>query len=358
MDEVASHFGDNYFFVGNAFFLIDDAWPACPVAVRFDLPSGWSTLAPWDGGATRFTASSPATLEKNAFVMGKPTVGRMDAGPFALEWVIDDRLASAAPAITATMKPLPGLFADYFGTVPSPRYVVVVLQGPQMDGGAFRQSFALTLGQPTRPTDALVWSHYLAHEMLHLWLGNQIRGTDPERLYWFTEGFTDYLAIKLGYHGGVSDEAMLQQRLANVVRRVRLAAKISPDVGLAEAGAEKNRHWELIYGGGAMVALLIDAEHPDGFRAALRELSARADAPYSEAALLDVLDRHTDGAARRAYDAVSNGLDFGTIIARLGAAGLEVTGFSPDEVYVRFRGNCTAPECVPGFLRRPVRTAP
>jgi len=269
-----------------------------------------------------------------------------------LEWVIDDRLASIRDRMIATMTPLPRVFNDYFGNTPADRYVVVAFQGPHMDGGAFRQSFTLTLGAPVRQTDAIVWSHGLAHEMIHLWLGNSVRGSNPDDTYWFTEGFTDYLAIKLGYRAGLFDEAMLQQRLANVIRRVRLAAKLSPGVGLVEAGAHKNDNWELVYGGGAMVALLIDAEDPAGFTAAMRDLVAHADRPYSQAGLLARMDSVTGGAATRAFSAVNTGLDFGTLVERFGEAGLEVTGFSADEVYVRFAGDCSTATCVPAFLRR------
>ncbi len=352
IDEVGSHFGQAYFFVANAFFPIDDAWPACPVEVRFDLPSGWSVLSPWPGREGTYRAATPAEFEKNAFAMGRFTTGHADAGTMRLEWLIDDRLAAARPRIEAILPRLPGVFNDYFGSTPADRYVVIAFQGPYMDGGAFRQSFTLTLGSPVRETDALVWSHYLAHEMIHLWLGNHVHGADPEQLYWFTEGFTDYLAITLGYRAGITDVPMLEQRLANVVRRVRLAAKLSPGTGLVEAGAHKNDNWELIYGGGAMVALLMDAEDPVAFRAALRDLVAHADQPYTQAGLLARMDAATGGAATRAFNAVNDGLDFGAIVERMQRAGVEVTGFSPDEVYVRFAGGCRSDACVPAFLKR------
>ncbi len=352
IDEVGSHFGETYFFVANAFFPIDDQWPTCPVEVTFDLPADWTVLSPWSGGDRHYVASDPFAFEKNAFAMGRFTKGHADAGTMTLEWVIDERLAAIRDRMVATMTPLPRVFNDYFGSTPADRYVVIAFQGPYMDGGAFRRSFTLTLGSPVRDTDALVWTHYLAHEMIHLWLGNTVRGQDPEKIYWFTEGFTDYLAIKLGYRAGITDESMLQQRLANVIRRVRLAAKISPGIGLVEAGAHKNDNWELVYGGGAMVALLMDAENPDGFQMAIRDLVAHAGTPYTQAGLLARMDSATGGAATRAFTAVNDGLDNGTLVERLGMAGVEVTGFSPDEVYVRFAGHCSSARCVPAFLRR------
>ncbi len=352
MDEVGSHFGNTYFFVGNAFFLIDDSWPACPLDVTFDLPADWSVLSPWSGHGRRFQAAAPAFLDKNAFAIGRFTAGHSQAGAMALEWVIDERLAAVSARIVDLMTSLPQRLAAYFGSTPADRYAVVVFQGPYMDGGAFRQSFTLQLSAPVREVDALVWSHGLGHEMLHLWIGNHIRGSVPEETYWFTEGFTDYLAVKLLYQAGVTDEAMVQQRLANIVRRVRLAPRLSPGVGLVEAGTEKNQNWERIYGGGAMVAFLLDAENPSAFQAAMRDLNDHADVPYSQQALLARLDQHTGGAATQAFNAVNDGLTWDALVERLGAVGLELTGFTADEVYVRFANNCSTPACAPAFLQR------
>ncbi len=352
MDEVASHFDDTYFFVGNAFFLIDYDWPACPIQVTFDLPDDWSVMAPWSGDGPDYLASEPMTLGKNAFAMGIFTTGSANADVMTLEWVIDSRLASVEQRIADIMTTVPPVFADYFGGTPTDRYSVVVFQGPHMDGGAFRQSFTLQLSSPIREVDALLWAHGLAHEMLHLWIGNHIMGSSPPDTYWFTEGFTDYLAIKLMYRAGLLSEAMLQQRLANVVRRYRLAARLSPGVGLVEAGQAKHENWELIYGGGAMIAFLLDAENPTGFQRALRELSTNASELFSQQRLLQQLDEFTDGAATRIFEAVDDGMDIGAMVGALENAGLEMTGFAPDEVYIGFPDGCTTADCVPTFLQR------
>jgi predicted metalloprotease with PDZ domain len=351
MDEVASHFGETYFFVGNAFFLLDYDWPPCPIEVAFELPADWSVLSPWSGTGRNFEASEPATLEKNAFAVGNFTAGHADAGTMQLSWVIDERVASVASELIPMMRTLPGVYARWFGSTPADRYAVVVFQGPYPDGGAFRQSFTLQLMAPVRAIDRISWGHGLAHEMIHLWLGNHVRGVDPERVYWFTEGFTDYLAIKLAFQAGQLDEARLQQRLANLVRRVRQAGRLSPGVGLVEAGSAKGSHWERIYGGGAMIALLIDAQHPAGFKAAMRELVRDGAEPFTHEQILERIDRHTDGAATRAFDLINDGGDLGTILVALGQAGVEFTAFGPDEVYVGWSA-CDSSSCVPGFLLR------
>lgn len=276
------------------------------------------------------TASEPVTLARNAFIIGTQAPGQVEAPTMRVAWVVDERLGAIEPRLRSILTSLPAVFGQYFGSTPANHYAVVVFQGEGMDGGAFRQSFPLQLAGPVRPVDELVWSHGLAHEMLHLWIGNHIRGAEPAATSWFTKGFTDYLAIKLGYRAGLFDEAMLEQRLANIVRWVRLAPRLSPAVGLVEAGTRKHQHWERVYGGGAMVALLLDAEQPAALQAALRNLNDHAATPLTQAALLERLDASSGGAATKIFAAVDAGLEFGALVERFGDVGLEVTGFSSD----------------------------
>jgi predicted metalloprotease with PDZ domain len=355
-DEVGGRLDAGWYFAGNAFFLTDPSWPPCPIGLRFLLPDGWALLSPWPRVAGQLRATGPDALVDNAFALGPITLGHVDAGTMQLEYAIDARLPSAEARVRPLLATLPKVLAEFFGNTPADRYAVIVLAGDGMDGGAFLNSFTLQLPNPARDTDALVWSHALAHEMIHLWLGNHIHGAEPDATSWFTEGFTDYLAVKLMYQAGQLDESMLVQRLANLVRRVRLAPRLSPGVGLVEAGRAKSSHWERIYGGGATLALLLDAAEPAGFTAALRAMSRDAAQPLTQADILARLDAHTNGAASQAFRAVNDGISSGDLSRRLDAAGLEVTGYAPDEVYLRFRGGCLTRECVPAFLRR--TTAP
>ena len=68
------------------------------------------------------------------------------------------------------------------------------------------------------------------------------------------------------------------------------AAMIARGVHLLGAGKEKHKHWELVYGGGAVMALLLDAElsrqSPDAFRDALRRVQHQGPVTLDAPALL------------------------------------------------------------------------
>ena len=99
-------------------------------------------------------------------------------------------------------------------------------------------------------------------------------------------------------------------------------------MSFAAAGKEKLRNWELIYGGGAFLALLLDAElsrqSPTAFRDALRAVQATPGVRYDNAAMLAKLDAGTNGRASALYAQVEKGMTLPQIRAALAPAGVSV----------------------------------
>jgi predicted metalloprotease with PDZ domain len=243
--------------------------------------------------------------------------------------------------------------------------MVFVFPDPQTDGGAFSSSFALRIASPVRPVESIVWSHLLGHELMHLWNGaGRIRTAEDGSAYWFTEGVTDYLTIKLMYEAGLLDRDMLAQRLANLVRRVLIAERLTPRSGFAAAGGRKAEQWHRLYGGGALFALLLDAElsatDSTAFRSALRDAYAGGVTPYDHEGLLRRLNRTTNGRASEIVQWLEGAPDDAQIRERLARSGIAIATFV-DEVYVTY-APCGTTACVPAFLaaraasaRTPVR---
>jgi predicted metalloprotease with PDZ domain len=156
--------------------------------------------------------------------------------------------------------------------------------------------------------------------------------------YWFTEGFTDYLTVKLMHQAGLLDDAMYGQRLANQLRRYEFGRRLSPGVTLAAAGKEKHKNWELVYGGGAVMALLLDAElsreSPTAFRDALRRVQHQGAVTLDAPALLKVLDESSHGRASAIMQQLDAGMGTAQLRQALAPAGITVEGFATDEVYV------------------------
>jgi predicted metalloprotease with PDZ domain len=356
-DEVASRFDRSYFFAGDAFFLVDYDWPARPIEVAFDLPDGWRVTSPWRGNATTLVADHADHLGTNVFALGSDAAREVDAGGMRVTWLSDTRVQSTEAALLPIMERAPRAFTDFWGASPGDRLTAFFLSDPDTDGGAFRNSFAMRFATPLRASERVVWEHTLAHELMHVWMNNAnagIRITGDGSAYWFTEGFTDYLTVKLMHQAGVIDEALLGQRLANQIRRYGIGKRLSPGIGLGAAGKEKHKHWELIYGGGAFLALLLDAElsqqSPTAFRDALRAMQSTPGVRHDNASMLAALDQRTGGRASALMAQVEAGMTLAQIRAALAPAGVSVEGFASDEVYVGL-APCTKEACASKFLR-------
>ena len=356
-DEVATRFDNSYFFVGHAFFVIDYDWPSCPIDVVFDLPDDWVVTSPWPMNEMTATPSTPSNLARNGFAMGTDRPKSAKLGELEITWLTSANLKPVEKRITELMEIVPAEYSEFFGGAPGQKFNTYFFSDYMTDGGAFENSFAMRVAYPLSAADELVWSHTLGHETMHLWNGaGGIKGANPERTYWFTEGFTDYLTIKLMRKAGLIDDALLQQRLANILRRFEIAKRRSPNVKLADAGAKKMENWELIYGGGALTALLLDAElsakDPTAFRRAMRDLYAHSDEPYELERLMARLNASTGGKAGELVSWIEGAPSAMEIRKRLASSGIDVTNFGFDEVYVVFP-DCGKPSCAPAFLAGP-----
>jgi predicted metalloprotease with PDZ domain len=236
---------------------------------------------------------------------------------------------------------LPATYTEFWGGSPGEALTVFFLSDPETDGGAFHNSFAMRLATPLRASEAPVWQHTLGHELMHVWMNNSNDGMrlgSGGQTYWFTEGFTDYLTVKLMHQAGLLDDAMYGQRLANQIRRYEFGRRLSPGVTLAAAGKEKHKNWELVYGGGAVMALLLDAElsreSPTAFRDALRRVQHQGAVTLDAPALLKVLDESSHGRASAIMQQLDAGMGTPQLRAALAPSGITVEGFATDEVYV------------------------
>ena len=342
-DEVGTVFDDTFFFVGNTFLLADYSWPDCPGRIEFNLPEGWRVTSPWGREGKGFVGETWERVTHNGFALGQDPAESSLIGDISIQWVVADALEPIKPRINDIITRLLPVYIDYFGGASVSNYATFFFTDKMSDGGAFRDSFAMRIATPLTSTEEITWSHTLGHELLHTWIGsNGITSSsleDFDHTYWFLEGFTDYLTVKLMVQAGLISHAQYERRLAGMIERYRVGQQISPGLTLKVAGEDKGANWELIYGGGAVMAWLLDAEmareNPEGMRPMMRTLFKQSDRPYNFERLIGIMDQETQGVAREVYNWVNEVQSVTDLRRRFADLGFEVSVFRFDEAYVR-----------------------
>jgi len=148
-------------------------------------------------------------------------------------------------------------FRNLFGGVPQDRILLVMNTNKNGGGGVFGKSISILFRE--MPTEKnLGWIHLIAHELFHVWNGRAIEYQDVKE-YWFSEGFTEYYSYIISSRLGIINERKLLNSLENIFSRYFTYAGSASirDSGLNKT---KRKNASLIYGGGCVVALVMDIE--------------------------------------------------------------------------------------------------
>ncbi|WP_291845054.1 hypothetical protein [Maricaulis sp.] len=362
-EEIAYRFDDGFYFVLQSVLAVSYGWGDCQFDVRMIMPEGWQAVTPWaEVDANAFAVSGLNSLIRNLVVLGpdlEPQTVTLDGLDVVIisESVFDE----ARPAFAEVLRRSLAAYTGIFGGVPMERYLVAFGEDDMNDGGAFAESFGQRLPAPFREHERLMWARSLAHESLHAWIGIAISRQPDAELQWFTEGGTDYLTMKTLYRTELVEADDVIFMIEGQIRRFLLGRIQSGPVSLAEAGENKQENRTLVYGGGALFHLLLDARmtelHGAGsYEAALRSLYEADDRRYSQARMLAALDARSDGAASEILAMLNGPFDPFGLLAEIDTAGLATAAFGPDEILVRFAAQGCAGSrdaaCMPDFLSR------
>lgn len=293
-EEVAYRSADGWLFKLSS-LLFADGGPVMqgPMEIHFELPEGWQAYTPWQraSGDHSFLAANRRELLNNVAFVGQAHAETIQAGGVEISLVLGSRYRDAVPQFRDLLDRQARSYAALFGAQPlATRYLVVVNEGGSGDGGAFSNSFSQLIAGDPDDAGRVVWGHTMAHELLHFWNGLSLVPADA-REEWFKEGVTDYLTIATLAQNGFHAEPLVLKRLELHQQRQVLARLLQRlDMSLRESGQEKAANRLLVYGGGAITGLMIDAELrsrsgdrfglPD-LMAALYAEFARADARYT-----------------------------------------------------------------------------
>ncbi len=263
-EEVAYRTEDGWLF-NLSTLLFADGGPAAlgEMQIRFELPEGWQAHTPWEPaeGTHAFQMATRRELLNNVAFFGRAHVETIEAGGVQIALVLGRRYRDAVPQFRDLLDRQAGTYAELFAGQPlARRYLVVVNEGEIGDGGAFSNSFSQLIVGDADDAGRVVWGHTMAHELLHFWNGLSLVPADDQE-EWFKEGVTDYLTIATLAQNGFYDEALVLKRFELHQQRQVLARMLQRlDMSVREAGRNKQPNRLLVYGGGAITALAIDAE--------------------------------------------------------------------------------------------------
>lgn len=253
--------------------------------VTIKLPPGWLAVTPWEIDGDSFVLA-PNALRDTEYLA---------VGPFDLT----DRHISGTDYRIATMgagedlvERLPALIetAQRFAGVP-PRdadaihTVILTPRGFLQGGSAGRR----TVVQAANPVT-------LAHEVFHWWNHSAIAEPDAR---WFTEGFTEYFAIRIAEDSGLIDSAYAEACIADLNGEVRFLERDNA-LSLVEASSRygEREAQRIVYGKGALLAYWMNRE----LEKTGRELNALLPVVFH-----DAKKRHTNADLFHAFDVVFDG---------------------------------------------------
>ncbi|MGH2950945.1 MAG: hypothetical protein ACRDKX_02740, partial [Solirubrobacterales bacterium] len=148
---------------------------------------------------------------------------------------------------------------------PPGAYLMTFFYASAEDGESFLDSSAFTTSQPVTPGGAILWANFLAHELLHFWIGQRIRGEDYGTSQWLGEGFTEYLANLTLVREGIVDEPTFRRKAEKHVGNYLYYQWSSAfEAPILEAGRRKGYNRFGVYDGGWVVALCLDARLREG----------------------------------------------------------------------------------------------
>lgn len=353
IEEVVYHTEEGLMATGYSLLLASGEKMEGPIEIEVNLPQGWQAHTPWQriGDSNRFAVHTRRELLNNALFFGTAAAETMHAGGIDLTLVLGKRFVSAKPLFTELLSKQLHSYQQLFGADPqSKRYLVIVNEGLD-DGGAFSNSFSQLIGEDATAANRVIWGYIMAHELLHFWNGLSMVPAD-DREEWLKEGFTDYLTTMTMARNGIDSQDQLFRRLENIPRRYLFARYAqSPNVTVRDAGAEKQKNRQLVYGGGAITALALDIElrkasnDKTTLEDLMRSLFSEYHNPDKRYTLDDVI-RHSKTLTGKDlttfFDTAVASKSMFNFKPYYSEFGLDFDNFYYDEVYVRPEAKATA----------------
>jgi len=259
IDEVAYRTDEGFFTTGASILAVPGFEMAEGAEIQFELPDGWHASTPWKQQGDVFFARDAMAMIRNCLFVGTHRTETAELDGFRFTMVLGGDLYEKRQHFVDAMAPILPMSQAAFGGMPNENnYLVVFNRGDRADGGAFNSSYSMLLKGAVNESSSVIWGHGVAHELIHFWNGHAMapQSQDEE---WFKEGFTDYFTLLARSRSGLDSVEDTHRKLENMLRRYIIAKMLmQSEATLQEAGHDKHRQRFLVYGGGALVGLVLD----------------------------------------------------------------------------------------------------
>jgi predicted metalloprotease with PDZ domain len=257
-EQAGQLFDDALYLVTKPLFVVSEAVGQSDV--ELSLPDGWQAVAPWPRSGTGFLPADRTRLLRNSLIVGRFGTVRVAEGGIDLTLALPGEMRAAEPLLRSALSPPLRRYLEIFPGGKPGAYLMTFFRASAEDGESFLDSSAFTTAQPVIAEGAILWANFLAHELLHYWIGQRIRGADYGTTQWVGEGFTEYLANLTLVREGIVDEPTFRRKaekhVGNYLYYQWSSAFEDP---ILTAGRRKGYNRFGVYDGGWTVALCLDA---------------------------------------------------------------------------------------------------
>ena len=255
-DEAAYAKEDCVFYTGKALFI--GTLDLKDIVVQFNISAGWNVSTPWKEVHNRhntFSVSGVEELTNIGMLVGSHLEQKIKEENLEVILAVGGDLKESMGLFDATVRPLVLASIELFSKSPSGKVVIIANSDKFDGGGTFIRSISMLFKDAPNNENRANWGHIISHEILHLWIGQSIREAEQE--YWFTEGFTDYLATRLDTRTAIISK---QELFSTFARKYDEYLAVAGKISIRSAGNEKAKNYDLVYSGGFVSALVLDIE--------------------------------------------------------------------------------------------------
>lgn len=233
--------------------------------LRWELPAEWKQAAcSWGVGPNVGARVNVSDLRHSVYIAGELEVLTETKDGRSVTVAMRDEFAFKVRPFAAMAADIVADQCAFMNDTEFPEYLVTLVpvgdtlpgEASQLSGTGLYQSFAAFAAPRSKMGDAL--EHLFAHELFHHWNGRILdREAPEEHVYWFSEGLTDYYALRILFESGRWDARTFARWInRHVAEYVRNPAIHATNEDVARGfWTERSTVGEVVYQRGLLLAL-------------------------------------------------------------------------------------------------------